>query len=584
MPSNEDRGYVLRRIMRRAIRFGVKLNLEGAFLHQVTDTVVEEMGGAYPELFERRSYIRELVESEERRFAETLHRGLSLLEQAIDALGEDPTLPGQVAFKLYDTYGFPLDLTRQVAGERGITVDEPGFDAEMAEQKARGRAAWKGTGSQTLLQVDGGLGTVLSETHFLGYDRLTAQSEMLALLHDGAGTPTLTAGQSGTVIVAESPFYAESGGQAADHGVLRGPEGRFRVTDVQKGQGGLFFHHGEVVDGELAIGQGVVLEVDQARRDAIRLNHTATHLLHAALRNVLGSHVAQKGSLVDADRLRFDFSHHKSVTAAQLQSIEDQVFVEVLANTGLETQVMDLDAAKDAGAMALFGEKYASKVRVVRIGDYSSELCGGTHVQRTGDIGLFRLMSENGIAAGVRRIEAVTGLGAMRWSRQRDRAASAAAARLRTPVEDLAEAIDRGTAERKRLEKEIEGLRRELARNASGDLAAQARDVGGIQVVAAEIPGDASTLREEADRIRDTLGSGVVVLGSRSGGKVIVVATASKDLAGKRIHAGNLVREVAKLVGGGGGGRPDMAQAGGRNPDALPGALAKVFDMVAAQL
>ena len=583
MPTNEDRGYVLRRIMRRAIRFGVKLDLEGPCLHAVTDAVVDAMGDAYPELTQRRAYIREVVEAEEQRFAETLHRGLQLLEQAIDALGGATMLPGDVAFKLYDTFGFPVDLTRQVAEERGIGVDEAGFTAEMEAQRARGRAAWKGSGEEALLRVDGGLTAQLPGTSFLGYDRLQAQSEVLALLTDDGATPVLTSGQAGTVIVAESPFYAEAGGQVGDQGVLEGPDGRFQVTDVQKGQGGLFFHHGKVLTGEVRVDQGVELAVDGDRRDRIRLNHTATHLLHAALRDILGEHVQQKGSLVNGDRLRFDFSHHKGVTSDQLQAIEDQVYGNILENTELVTELMDLDTARQAGAMALFGEKYDEEVRVVRIGDTSCELCGGTHVERTGDIGLFRLVSEAGVAAGVRRMEALTGLGAMTWTRQRDRAATQAAALLRTPVEELAEAIDRGTAERKRLVRELDGLRREMARAASGDLVDQARDVGGIAVVAAEVPGDANTLREEADRIRDTLGSGVVVLASRDGGKVLIVATASKDLAGKRVHAGNLVRAVAQMVGGGGGGRPDMAQAGGKNPEALPEALERVYELVGSE-
>ncbi len=581
LPTNEDRGYVLRRIMRRAIRFGVKLELSGPFLHAVCDRVVDGMADAYPELEERRGYIREVVQAEEDRFAETLHRGLQLLEQAIAEVGEGGVLAGPVVFKLYDTFGFPLDLTRLIAEERGVQVDEKGFQDAMEAQRARGRAAWKGSGADALVAIDGG-GDSLPPTTFLGYDRLTASSEILALVRDGQGAPVLAAGDKGALIVAESPFYAEAGGQVGDHGTLTGPGGTFRVDDVQKGQGGLHVHHGEVLSGELRTGDEVRLEVDGDHRGRIRLNHTATHLLHAALRDVLGTHVQQKGSMVAADRLRFDFSHHKAMTGEQLQDIEDQVYGAILSNTALTTELMDLDAAKAAGAMALFGEKYEEQVRVVRIGELSCELCGGIHVERTGDIGLFKLTGESGIAAGVRRVEAISGLGALEWVRRRDRAATEAAHRLRTPVEDLPGAIDRGLAERKRLERELEGLRRELARSASGDLATQAREVEGIQVVAAEVPGDASTLRDEADRIRDTLGSAVVVLGSREGGKVLLVATASKDLAGKRVHAGNLVRDVAKLVGGGGGGRPDMAQAGGRNPDALPGALERVYDLVAA--
>ncbi len=580
-PSNEDRGYVLRRILRRAIRYGVNMGLDDAFLYKVSDRVVTSMGEAYPELLERRSFISEIVQTEEARFSETLERGLQLLEKEFGRIDTGGTLPGDVVFKLYDTFGFPVDLTRLIADERSVGVDEAGYHTAMEAQRAAGRAAWKGSGEASVAEVYYRLAEEQGGSIFDGYDRDVATASVTALVRDGAAVEALATGDAGDLVTAVTPFYAESGGQVGDSGFISTSSARFRVDDVQKGHGGVFLHKGVVIEGVIAVGDEARLEVAADARDRTRLNHTATHLLHAALKTVLGDHVAQKGSLVGPDRLRFDFSHHKPVTDEQLTAIEDLVYAEVLRNTAVETELMDLDAAKAAGAEALFGEKYDQEVRVVNVPGFSLELCGGTHARRTGDIGLFRVVSESGVAAGVRRIEGQTGLGAMRWARARDDAARAAASRLRTPVEDLEGAIERLQGERKRLEKEVDGYKRELARAAAGELADQARDIEGIKVLAAEVPGDASTLRDEADRLRNQLGTGLVVLGSREGGKVVLIAAATPDVAGKRVHAGNVLREVAKLVGGGGGGRPDMAQAGGRFPDKLPEALEQVYTIVA---
>ncbi|MCB9759513.1 MAG: alanine--tRNA ligase [Alphaproteobacteria bacterium] len=583
-PSNEGRGYVLRRVMRRAIRFGVKLDIEPPFLFKCVDTVIREMHHAYPELAERRDYVLEVVQAEERRFAETLGKGLHLLEQELQAL--DPSgervLSGEVVFKLYDTHGFPPDLTALIAEERGVTIDQAGFDTEMARQRALARAAWKGSGDAMPLQVQRDLADTFPPTGFLGYTTDRADSTVLALVRDGERVTALSEGDEGLIIVQESPFYAESGGQVGDTGAIGTPQGQLEVTGTRKGLGGLVLHVGRVTRGRILEGETATLDVAGRRRDRTRLNHTATHLLHAALREILGDHVTQQGSLVDPERLRFDFSHHKPLSDDELRQLEDRVYGQILRNAPVTTEVKDLEQARADGAMALFGEKYDANVRVVSVPGFSVELCGGTHARRTGDIGAFRITAETGVAAGVRRIEAVTGAGALDWLRARDDAASTAASRLRTNVEGLDEAVERLIADRKRLEKELDAMRRELARAATGDVADQAREVDGFKVLAAEVPGDANTLRDEADRLRDQLGSALVVLGSRSEGKVLLIAAATRDIAGKKVHAGNVIREVAKAVGGGGGGRPDMAQAGGKNADALPDALALVYTLVGA--
>jgi alanyl-tRNA synthetase len=575
MPSNEERGYVLRRIMRRAIRYGVKIGLtKEPFLYKTANTVIEGMGEAYPELLERKAFIEEVIRGEENRFAETLVKGLQLLETAMESAGE--TLTGEVVFKLYDTYGFPLDLTRLIADERKLSIDEEGYHKAMEAQRAAGRAAWKGSGEQAKIDIDGDL----PSTDFQGYSTAHSRSEILGLFCEGEAVESLEAGQSGIIVVSETPFYAEAGGQVGDTGSIQGTNGQFEVTDVQGGKGNVNLHIGQLSSGAIKVGESVELQVDDTRRGQIRLNHTATHLLHAALKSVLGSHVAQKGSLVDSERLRFDFSHHKAMTQDEVDAVELAVYEQVLCNTPVATDLMNLDQAVSSGAMALFGEKYTENVRVVSVGDFSKELCGGTHATATGNIGLFKITSEAGVAAGVRRIEAVTGPGAYTWMAETSRAASSASQRLKSTVAQLPEALEKLLGDRKRLEKEVESLRRELAKQASGDLLSSVREINGVSVLSAELSGDANTLRDQADSLRKKLGSGVVVLGSRENGNVILVAAATKDLVSKGIHAGNIVREVAKIVGGGGGGRPDMAQAGGRNPDALPDALEKVYELV----
>jgi alanyl-tRNA synthetase len=582
VPSNVERGYVLRRIMRRGIRFGVKLGLEEPFLWQTAGAVIDKMGEAYPELVERRGVIEEVIRAEEESFGRTLDRGLGLLDKEIAAERErgGGRLAGPVVFQLHDTFGFPPDLTRQIAEEHGMDIDAAGYEEAMEAQRAAGRAAWKGSGEQQVDRAHHALAAELGATEFLGYEADEGTGVVRALLRGGEVVDALSEGGEGEIVVDRTPFYAESGGQVGDTGAITLPGGYFVVSDTRKGPGGVFFHQGRLERGEVRVGDTAHLLVEGARRDRTRLNHTATHLLHAALKRVLGEHVEQKGSLVEPERLRFDFSHHKPVTDEQLEAIEDMVYAHILSNDEVTTELMDLDDALASGATALFGEKYDQKVRVLSVSDFSVELCGGTHAARTGDIGLFKLTGESGVAAGVRRIEAVTGPGALRYVRERDRVASAAAQRLKSSVDGLADAVERSISDRRRLEKELEALKRELARAAASDLASNIREINGVKVLVAEVPGDARVLQAEADRLRDQLGSGLVVLGSREGGKVMIIAAVTKDLAGKRLHAGKIIKEIAAVVGGGGGGKPDMARAGGKDPDALPRALEKVYELV----
>lgn len=582
MPSNEERGYVLRRVMRRAIRYGVKVGLTKPFLWQVVDTVIATMGTHYGELNQRADFIREVVKGEEERFRETLDKGLALLDRAFDELDDSGELSGVVAFKLHDTFGFPLDLTRLIAEERGYTVDGSGYAEAMEAQRAAGRAAWKGSGEQAVSDIYHQIASANDPCTFLGYTMDSAPGKVIAIIKDGAPVDTLGAGESGTVLTDQSPFYGEAGGQVGDTGTIRSKSTTFTVTDTQKPVEGVIAHHGSVSSGHLSVGDSVDQDVDADRRDSIRLNHTATHMLHSALQTVVGEHVMQKGSMVNAERLRFDFSHHKALSTEELAAIEAMVYAEVLRNQGVETEECAMDDAIEKGAMALFGEKYGDNVRVVDIPGYSTELCGGTHARRTGDIGLFRIIGESSVAAGVRRIEAETGLGAVATLKAQDQVVLSARSLLKTHSAQVPDAIERILEDRKRLSQELEQLKRELARSQSGDLTEQAREADGYRVLAAEVNVDAKTLRDEADRLRDTLGTGVVVLGSREGGAVKLVVAVSKDIAGSKVHAGNLIREIAGMVGGGGGGRPDLAQAGGKNPDALPGALEAVYGLLGA--
>jgi alanyl-tRNA synthetase len=570
MPGNEGRAYVLRRIMRRALRFGWKVGISEPFFHKVTSEVVDRFQDAYPDLGKRADFIQEVVLAEEQRFQRTLDRGMALLDQELDtAKGGTKSVHGDAAFKLWDTYGFPLDLTEQIAEEHGIAVDQEGFVAAMAVQKEKGRANWKGAGAATVDTLWADLAAEFGPTDFTGYTNLSRPGTVVALVRtDGdllQRVDRLDAGQAGVVLLDSTPFYGESGGQAGDTGLLSA----HRVTDTRKANG-LHLHH--IVAAEaLSIGDVLEAKVDVPARAGTARNHTGTHLLHAALRSVLGEHVTQKGSLVAPDRLRFDFSHHKPVTLEELKQVEDLVNAEVLANKALETTVDNLEAAIAKGAMALFGEKYDNDVRVVSVPGFSTELCGGTHVSRTGDIGPFTILSEAGIASGVRRIEAQTGTGALAVFRGQQETLSDAAKLLKAPADRLVEAVSKLQEDRKALEKEVAALKREMAQAAAGDLMAGAKEIGGVKVLVARFDGD---LKEQADRLRSQLGTSVVVLAS-GGAKAQMIVAVSKDIAGSRVHAGNVVKALAPMIGGGGGGSPDMAQAGGKDPSGIDDMLAR---------
>ena len=576
LPSNEGRGYVLRRIIRRAIRHGYKLGQSKPFFADLVADLDAVMGEAYPELRAARDHVARVLRQEEERFAETLVNGMALLEGAIAAM-EGTTIPGETVFKLYDTYGFPMDLTADVARERGLAIDEAGFAAAMEAQRDRARAASKfGVDLRDAVKLEG-------RVDFCGYEHTAATGTVVALIRDGAQVQRLEAGESGQVVLDQTPFYAESGGQMGDTGLLLAGAAEFTVSDTVK-VGKQHAHVGHLAGGAIEVGARVEAAVNVERRDATRRNHSATHLLHAALREVLGAHVQQKGSLVSADRLRFDFSHFQGVSPAELARIEQWVNLEVRTNGAAQTRVMAYEDAITAGAIGLFGEKYESEVRVLSIGERSTELCGGTHVSRTGDIGLFKLLAESGVASGVRRIEAVTGQGALDAVAADEQRLKAVAQLVRGTREDVAEKVEALLERSRRLEKEVEQLKSKLASGQGGDLSAQAIDVAGIKLLAARIDGaDAKSLRGVVDGLKAKLGSSVVVLAAVEDGKVALVASVSADLIG-RVKAGELVGHVAAQVGGKGGGRPDFAQAGGTNPDQLAGALAGVQPWVAAKL
>ncbi len=572
IPGNEGRGYVLRRIIRRAIRHGYKLGARAAFFHKLVPDLVAEMGEAYPDLAANAARVSDVLRQEEERFFATIENGMSILEGAI-AVGD---IDGETAFKLHDTYGFPLDLTADVCRERGVGVDEAGFAAAMARQKAQARAAGK-------FKMSAALEYAGPQTTFHGYERLDTDARVVALYRDGAPVEALHEGEMGVVVLDETPFYAESGGQVGDSGVLRGPDGLFNVEDTQKIQAAVFGHQGTVGTGALRVGDAVKARVDAASRTATMRNHSATHLMHKALREVLGPHVQQKGSLVDADKTRFDFSHTQPVTAGQIAEIERRVNAEILANAATKARVMPIDEAQKTGAMMLFGEKYGDEVRVLDIGS-SRELCGGTHVSRTGDIGLFKIYAESGVAAGVRRIEAATGEGALALVASAERELHRIAAMVKVAPEQAAARIEQVIEQSRALEKELAALKARMAAGAGDALAGQAVDVNGSKVLAATLEGaDAAALREAVDKLRATLKSAAVVLGSVSEGKVTLIAGVTPDLT-SRVKAGELVNHVAAKVGGKGGGRPDMAQAGGTEPANLPAALASVSAWVGERL
>jgi alanyl-tRNA synthetase len=577
LPSNEGRGYVLRRIIRRALRHGWMLGVRQPFFHQLVATLDTLMGDAYPVLREGRATAERALLAEEERFAETLDSGMKIFDDVAGRVS-DNVIPGMDAFRLYDTYGFPLDLTQDMARERGMSVDVAGFDAAMAQQKETARAAGKFGGG---VQLPAELVAQLAATQFLGYDTLTAEGlTVLALLKDGKPVDTITAGDQAIVLLNRSPFYGESGGQMGDTGTLSAAGASFIVGNTLKLAGQFHGHHGSLQTGALKKGDVLTGAVDAARRGAIVLNHSATHLLHAALRNVLGTHVQQKGSLVAPDRLRFDFSHFQPMTAQELAEVERRVNAEVRANHAGEVRHMGMQDALDFGAMALFGEKYGEEVRVLRFGPTSTELCGGTHVGRTGDIGLFKLVSEGGVSAGVRRIEAVTGQGALDFVADEEHRLQEAAHLVGGTTAELADKLRNLLDRQKKLERELETLKAKAASNATGDLGAQAQDVAGIKVLAVRLEGfDAKALRDAMDRLKTQLGDAVIVLAGTADGKAALVAGVSGTALGK-VKAGDVLGDVARQAGGKGGGRPDMAQGGGDDGPALAAALAGVPDWV----
>ena len=574
LPSSEGRGYVQRRIIRRAIRHGYKLGQGKPFFHKLVPDLVALMGDAYPRLKAQAAQVMAALKQEEERFFETLSKGMEILDTALD--GDQTTLAGEVAFKLHDTYGFPLDLTQDVCRERGVSVDEAGFNAAMQQQKDTARAAGK-------FKMDKALAYEGAGNVFSGYEHLSENATVLALYAAGESVQELQAGQEGVVVLSHTPFYAESGGQVGDQGLIRavnGGDGQFAVADTLKIKADVFGHHGKLTQGSLKVGDSVQAEVDVALRTATERNHSVTHIMHKALREVLGAHVQQKGSLVNAERTRFDFAHGQPVTAAEIAQIEAKVNAEILGNSPTQAREMALDDAKATGAMMLFGEKYGDSVRVLNIGS-SAELCGGTHVARTGDIGLFKIVAEGGIASGVRRIEAITGDKALAYVQELENTVNQAAASFKVPPADLLPRLTQMQQTSRDLEKEISALKGQLAAYQGEALAGQAVDVKGVKLIAAQLDGaDAATLRQTATKLKDKLHNTVMVLAAVDGDKVALVAAVSKDAMGK-IKAGELVSFVAAQVGGKGGGKPDMAMAGGIQPAALPAALASVAAWVA---
>lgn len=576
IPSNENRGYVLRRIIRRAIRHGNMLGAKDTFFWKLVAPLIDVMGSAGDELKQQQAQVEQVLKTEEEQFARTLERGLALLDEELSKLKGD-TLDGETAFRLYDTYGFPVDLTADVCRERNIKVDEAGFEAAMEEQRRRAReSSGFGADYNAMIRVDGA-------SEFKGYDHLELNGKVTALFIDGKAVDSVSAGQEAVVILDQTPFYAESGGQVGDKGELKGAGFSFAVSDTQK-YGQAIGHIGKVASGSLKVGDAVQADVDEARRQRIRLNHSATHLMHAALRQVLGTHVAQKGSLVNDKALRFDFSHFEAMKPEEIRAVEDLVNAQIRRNLAIETNIMDIDAARASGAMALFCEKYDDRVRVLRMGDFSTELCGGTHAARTGDIGLFRITSESGTAAGVRRIEAVTGEGAMAILHAQSDQLNDIAQLLKGDSHNLGEKVRAALERTRQLEKELQQLKEQAAAQESANLSSKAEEINGVKLLVSELTGvEPKMLRTMVDDLKNQLGSTIVVLATVADGKVSLIAGVSKDVT-DRVKAGELVGMVAQQVGGKGGGRPDMAQAGGTDASALPAALASVKGWVSAKL
>ena len=587
MPTNEGRGYVLRRLIRRAARHGRLLGIEGNFLADLSATVIEGSKDGYPELEEKKEFIFKVLTNEEKQFNKTIDQGLSILgdmEAALEAKGEK-TLAGADAFKLYDTYGFPLDLTKEILEEKGYTIDEEGFKAEMQVQRERARSSretsnYMGADATVYDEIDPSVTTV-----FTGYDHMSGESKVTVLTTESEIVGSLMEGQEGTIFVEETPFYATMGGQEGDTGVISTENGSFMVKETIKLRGGKYGHVGTMVSGMISTGDTVKLAVDEAARKDTCKNHSATHLLQKALKEVLGSHVEQKGSLVAPGRLRFDFAHFQAMTADEIAAVEDIVNKEIQASLPVVTEIMNLEDAKKTGAMALFGEKYGETVRVVEMGDFSKELCGGTHVSNTGEITLFKIISEAGVAAGVRRIEALTGEHVMNYYAEIENEQKAIAAALKTNPADILDKIAHLQAELKALQSENESLKSKMAQSSLGDVMDQVKEIKGVKVLAAALKDvDMNGLRDLGDQLKEKLGEGVVVLASDNAGKVNLMATATDGAMKAGAHAGNLIKAIASIVGGGGGGRPNMAQAGGKNPEKISDAIAAVYDVVEGQL
>ncbi len=587
MPTNEGRGYVLRRIIRRAARHGKLLGIDGAFLSKLSETVIEGSKDGYPELEEKKEFIFNVLDQEESKFAKTIDQGLSILnemEQAMEKEGKKE-LSGADAFKLYDTYGFPLDLTTEILEEKGFSVDNAGFEAAMTKQKDKARKARKTTnymGADVTVyeSIDPGI-----TTEFVGYDKLTHESKITVLTTETELAEALTDGQTGTIIVEETPFYATMGGQNGDTGVITVKDGEFEVKDTVKLLGGKVGHIGTVTRGMLKVGDIAALSVDASKRGDTCKNHSATHLLQKALRTVLGSHVEQAGSYVDGERLRFDFSHFSAMTPEELEKVENIVNEKIAENIMVDTQVMTMEEAKKTGAMALFGEKYGDTVRVVMMGDFSKEFCGGTHVKNTGAIGAFKILSESGVAAGVRRIEALTGNGVMKYYKEMEEKLLEVAKALKAAPANVVEKAEHLLAENKALHGELESMKSKAAKDALGDVMDQVTEVKGVKLLAAKVSGvDMNGLRDLGDQLKEKLGEGVILLASDLEGKVNLVAMATEDAMKKGAHAGNLIKGIAALVGGGGGGRPNMAQAGGKNPGGIEAAIAEAAKVLDGQI
>lgn len=586
LPSNEGRGYVLRRLIRRTARHGRLLGIKGQFLNEMVDIVIQQMQTGYPELVDNKEYIHKVVNLEEQRFYETLDQGLNILQDIISKhqAGAEKIISGEDVFRLYDTYGFPAELTKEIAAEQGFATDEEGFQAAMEQQRERARKARAQTNYLgDHLELYQKLHEEL-ESLFVGYETTECSAEVAAIIKDNQIVDRLGAGEAGVVVLNKTPFYAESGGQVSDTGTITAKTGQFSVKDVSHPVEGIIAHEGVLVSGELRVGDPVLASVyNKERWDTMR-HHSATHLLHKALREVLGEHVHQSGSYVDAERLRFDFTHFEAVTPEQLLLIEQLVNEAVMANYPVQTENLSLEEAKSKGAIALFGEKYGSSVRVVSMGE-SMELCGGTHVSATGDIGLFRIVSESSIAAGVRRIEAVAGKRALEYTDQRETMLKELSQLLDAPVEQAVQQLERLLEQQKELQAELNKFKRKAVSDVTGDLISQAEEINGVKLVIAEVElAEAEQLRTLGDKLRDQLKPSVIFLGARAGEKVLLVAMATKDIAGKVVHAGNLIKTAAQICGGGGGGRPDMAQAGGRLPEKLPEALKTVRELLVEQL